>query len=324
MKKFYPYLNLILNLSLFITAGFVLANIFSLSLYLLLIVAIILPVVWFFITKGEKRKEKYWQNAMHMLYFFSISLALFFVFDVISNIITMDVIKINLHTHLSLVLILIAILLNFVLIKIFSNSQKSQKNLDDFLNGPPLLFSLSVAIVLSALLLSLLQTLTLPDFLAFLQNKLLKRGLIPPLCLVLFNWGILLLLGKVIFFFQATKIPLQINKTKADSVIDIIWLQNNNFYQTLRYINWAIPLLGFIGTVLGISLASEGLQKIISQQSGFSALGGELASAIAPLGIAFDTTLVALSLSVVLALLQTMLQKKEEHYFCILQKEFFK
>jgi hypothetical protein len=72
--------------------------------------------------------------------------------------------------------------------------------------------------------------------------------------------------------------------------------------------------------VLGISLASEGLQKIIAGGDGLSQMGSDLASAIAPLGIAFDTTLIALSLSVVLALLQTLLQKKEEQFFCDLQK----
>ena len=80
-----------------------------------------------------------------------------------------------------------------------------------------------------------------------------------------------------------------------------------------RYINWAIPILGFIGTVLGISLAAEGIQRIIGKHQGLTQLSNDLGQAITPLGIAFDTTLVALSLSVILTLVQTMLQRWEDH-----------
>ena len=47
--------------------------------------------------------------------------------------------------------------------------------------------------------------------------------------------------------------------------------------------------------------------------SGLSDLSGELGEAIAPLGIAFDTTLIALSLSVVLTFLQVGLQRREDN-----------
>jgi len=80
-----------------------------------------------------------------------------------------------------------------------------------------------------------------------------------------------------------------------------------------RYINWAIPILGFIGTVLGISLAADGIQTIIGSRGSLSDLSSELGKAIAPLGIAFDTTLIALSLSVFLTLLQTALQRFEDN-----------
>ena len=65
-------------------------------------------------------------------------------------------------------------------------------------------------------------------------------------------------------------------------------------YLLPRYLGWAVPILGFIGTVFGISEAAEGIRGIISSDFGLSTLSSELSRAIAPLGIAFDTTLIAL------------------------------
>ncbi|RLA08682.1 MAG: hypothetical protein DRQ51_01625 [Gammaproteobacteria bacterium] len=323
MKKIYPYLNLGLNLIISLAGAFVVAGLLEISTTALIVIATILPIVWFFVSSLKKYQDKFWQHSMNLLSLFSILFASIFVFDVVFNIIQTDKIQIDLRFHFSLVLIILCVLINFALIRLFDekNNKVFNEYLDNFLNGPPLLFSLSIAIILSALLLSLIQSHMLPDFLSFLNSKMLDRGIIPPLCLVLFNWGLLLLLGKLLSLKKQQKSPIKINKTNFNDVVEVIWQQNNNFYQTLKYINWAIPLLGFIGTVLGISLASEGLQKIIAGGDGLSQMGSDLASAIAPLGIAFDTTLIALSLSVVLALLQTLLQKKEEQFFCDLQKQ---
>ena len=93
----------------------------------------------------------------------------------------------------------------------------------------------------------------------------------------------------------------------------MLWKKSADFYIVPRYINWAIPILGFIGTVLGISLAADGIQSIIGSNQNFSQLSTNLGQAISPLGIAFDTTLIALSLSVLLMLFQTVLQKWEDN-----------
>ena len=100
--------------------------------------------------------------------------------------------------------------------------------------------------------------------------------------------------------------------TGTSEFLEIVWKKSADFYIVPRYINWAIPILGFIGTVLGISLAADGIQNIIGSRSSLSDLSAELGQAIAPLGIAFDTTLIALSLSVFLTLLQTALQRWED------------
>lgn len=65
-------------------------------------------------------------------------------------------------------------------------------------------------------------------------------------------------------------------------------------YSNIRYLAWAIPSIGFIGTVLGIGWA----------MSDMNATGDEaLNSATASLSVAFDTTFVALTLSLVLMFL---------------------
>lgn len=78
--------------------------------------------------------------------------------------------------------------------------------------------------------------------------------------------------------------------------------QVESSYSTLRYIAWAIPSLGFIGTVLGIgaALAKAG-----------SALY-DINLVTQPLGLAFDTTLIALLESMVLMFFIYHMQHKEE------------
>ena len=71
---------------------------------------------------------------------------------------------------------------------------------------------------------------------------------------------------------------------------------------TLNYLAWAIPAIGFLGTVRGLAgsmaLAEQG--------------GAQLKIAASHLGIAFDCTLVALALSLVAMFLVHVLQRDEE------------
>jgi len=72
----------------------------------------------------------------------------------------------------------------------------------------------------------------------------------------------------------------------------------------LRYVAWVIPSIGFIGTVLGIS-------------GGIGAARGEMATedidkVTSLLGLAFDTTLIALVLSIIIMFLIHRLQENSE------------
>jgi biopolymer transport protein ExbB/TolQ len=71
----------------------------------------------------------------------------------------------------------------------------------------------------------------------------------------------------------------------------------------LRYIAWAIPAIGFIGTVRGIGDALGEAHKVIS---------GDVSGVTEGLGTAFNSTLVALLLSIVLMFLLHQLQLVQE------------
>jgi len=78
-------------------------------------------------------------------------------------------------------------------------------------------------------------------------------------------------------------------------------------YSILRYLTWLIPSLGFIGTVMGIMFAL--------QYAGVPANADAedfLYQVTSRLGVAFTTTLLALIMSAVLVLIQSLVQSKEE------------
>lgn len=75
----------------------------------------------------------------------------------------------------------------------------------------------------------------------------------------------------------------------------------------IHYVAWAIPSVGFIGTVLGIA-GSLGFANQASTPEGIKKVTDMLA-------VAFDTTLVSLVLSVILMYFIHDLQKKQESFF---------
>ena len=78
-------------------------------------------------------------------------------------------------------------------------------------------------------------------------------------------------------------------------------------YNKLKYIIWLIPSLGFMGTVYGIGLAVS--------QLGAGSLDdpGLLTKMAGSLGVAFNTTLLALILSVILQFFTQHFEAKEEN-----------
>ncbi len=83
-------------------------------------------------------------------------------------------------------------------------------------------------------------------------------------------------------------------------------------YTLVKVFLWAIPIMGFIGTVLGISTAIAGLAGGMTGTAEMSALMDQLTDVTVGLGVAFDTTLVALCMSIVLSFPASGMQKAEE------------
>jgi biopolymer transport protein ExbB/TolQ len=76
-------------------------------------------------------------------------------------------------------------------------------------------------------------------------------------------------------------------------------------YSLLLTINWAVPILGFLGTVVGITLA---IANVTPEQ-----LDTSLNNVTGGLAVAFDTTSVAMSFSLVLVFSYDLIKRCEQH-----------
>jgi biopolymer transport protein ExbB/TolQ len=86
--------------------------------------------------------------------------------------------------------------------------------------------------------------------------------------------------------------------------------QQESELSMLRYLVWAIPSIGFIGTVRGIGVALQRADE---------ALKGDISGVTSALGVAFNSTLVALFISIILMLLIHLLQGGQEGLILRLQ-----
>jgi biopolymer transport protein ExbB/TolQ len=94
-----------------------------------------------------------------------------------------------------------------------------------------------------------------------------------------------------------------------------------------RFMVWAIPILGFIGTVWGISNGiahfSDAMTNTNSVTDVSSMLKENLPLVTNSLATAFDTTLLALLLSIPLMMFMLTLEKEEEAYLIDLDERWF-
>ena len=96
----------------------------------------------------------------------------------------------------------------------------------------------------------------------------------------------------------------------SHSEIDANAVQSS--YTLLNVFIWAIPILGFIGTVIGISAAVGGFSGGLEAAQDISALKDSLNNVTGGLATAFDTTLIALVMSIFVMFPSSSLQKAEE------------
>lgn len=83
-------------------------------------------------------------------------------------------------------------------------------------------------------------------------------------------------------------------------------------YSLARTMVWAIPILGFIGTVQGLSSAVGGFTEFLKGAAELTAIKGAIADVTVGLGVAFDTTFLALSLVAVLQFPLSSVMRREE------------
>jgi hypothetical protein len=83
-------------------------------------------------------------------------------------------------------------------------------------------------------------------------------------------------------------------------------------FTIIKVFIWSLPILGFIGTVLGLSIAVSSLAASLASASDVSAMKGAMNAVFSGLATAFDTTLLALVLSMILKIPTSALQKGEE------------
>ncbi len=78
----------------------------------------------------------------------------------------------------------------------------------------------------------------------------------------------------------------------------------NESYALIRTITWAVPILGFLGTVIGITMA---IANVTPDQ-----LSSSLNEVTAGLAVAFDTTALSLALSMVLVFTTFIVERSEQ------------
>ena len=102
--------------------------------------------------------------------------------------------------------------------------------------------------------------------------------------------------------FGATR-SIQDVSVAAHSVCEVERDRLDSELGMVRFVAWAIPAIGFVGTVRGIGN---------SLQQAHKAVEGDVSGVVAGLGTSFNSTLVALSLSILVMLVLHQIQLRQE------------
>lgn len=124
-------------------------------------------------------------------------------------------------------------------------------------------------------------------------------------------------------FFLFNRIELALSNLKnmgqIGDVDDVLQSQASNdddvmesSYSFVKGLIWAIPVLGFIGTVQGLSAAIGSFGGVLSTATELTQIKPALQGVTAGLATAFDTTFVALVAALCIQLLLTLVRKGEE------------
>ena len=150
------------------------------------------------------------------------------------------------------------------------------------------------------------------------------------ICLILFLWS--LIIGAFNYYLlqddykslENNNDPLleelseKIDSETSNKEIYSILIENKfDLFQLdlsfIKYISWAIPSIGFIGTVRGIGEA-------LSQAA--EAIDGDITGMTTSLGVAFNSTFTALLLSIMLMFFITRIEYKQDNLIVMLRARF--
>jgi hypothetical protein len=90
---------------------------------------------------------------------------------------------------------------------------------------------------------------------------------------------------------------------------------SDSSYALARVLIWAVPILGFIGTVQGLGYAVSGFATFLSGAAELAQIKAAIGNVTIGLGVAFDTTFLALMLVTFLMFPLSSLQRREEGLF---------
>jgi biopolymer transport protein ExbB/TolQ len=85
-------------------------------------------------------------------------------------------------------------------------------------------------------------------------------------------------------------------------------------YGLVRVFVWVVPTLGFIGTVIGIGAAVAGFSATLEAASSLDGMKDSIGLVTSGLGVAFDTTLLALVMSILIMFPANAVQRLEEAF----------
>lgn len=114
------------------------------------------------------------------------------------------------------------------------------------------------------------------------------------------------------FFYVRQNNPEVAQMISSQSEVDAA--KANGSYGMVKVFLWAIPIMGFIGTVVGIGDAIGGFGAVFGAGEGgdMSQIKEPLLEVLGSMGVAFDTTLLALVLSIILSFPASSLQGSED------------
>lgn len=127
-----------------------------------------------------------------------------------------------------------------------------------------------------------------------------------------------------------TRLSLFLNHAD-DDIDDTFAIKEREYmkgsFSLSRFMVWAIPIMGFIGTVWGISNGISHFSDAMTSTNSVTDVSAMLKESLplvtSSLATAFDTTLLALLLSIPLMMLMLSLEKDEEAYLIDLDEKWF-